>query len=66
MTAVANKVLGDFKKLTPDEQLMVRERVISLTEAGQREAMNRLRGSSAGKGLLDKLLADRARERACG
>ncbi len=66
MTAVANKLLDDFKKLTPDEQLIVRERVISPTEANQREALNRLRGSSAGKGLLDKLLADRARERARG
>jgi hypothetical protein len=50
MTAVANKLLDDFKKLAPDEQLIVREQVISLTEAGRREALNRLRGSSAGKG----------------
>jgi hypothetical protein len=66
MTAVANKLLDDFKKLAPDEQLIVRESVISLTEVRQLEALNRLRGSSAGKGLLDKLLADRARERARG
>ena len=66
MTAVANKLLDDFKKLAPDEQLIVRESVISLTEVRQHEALNRLRGSSAGKGLLDKLLADRARERARG
>jgi hypothetical protein len=39
---------------------------MSLTEVRQREALNRLRGSSAGKGLLDKLLADRAGERARG
>ena len=66
MTAVANKLLDDFKKLPSDEQLIVRERVISHTEARQHEVVNRLRGSSAGKGLLDKLLADRARERTCG
>jgi hypothetical protein len=66
MTAVANKLPDDFKKLPPDEQLIIRESVISLTEVRQREALNRLRGSSAGKGLLDKLLADRARERARG
>jgi len=66
MTAVANKLLDDFKKLAPDEQLIVRESVISLTEVRQREALNRLRGSSAGKGLLDKLLAERAGERARG
>ena len=61
---VAERARG--KKLAPDEQLIVRESVISLTEVRQREALNRLRGSSAGKGLLDKLLADRARERARG
>jgi hypothetical protein len=66
MTAVANKLLDEFKKLAPDEQLIVRERVISLTEGRQREALHRLRGSSAGKGLLDKLLADRATERVRG
>ena len=66
MTAVANKLLDDFKKLAPDEQLIVRDSVISLAQVRQREALKRLRGSSAGKGLLDKLLADRARERAGG
>ena len=66
MTAVANKLLDDFKKLAPDEQLIVRERVINLTETRQREALKRLRGSSAGNGLLDKLLADRAGDRARG
>ena len=66
MTAVAIQLLDEFKKLTPDEQVIVRERVISLTAASQRAALNRLRGASAGKGLLGKLLADRARERARG
>jgi hypothetical protein len=31
MTAIASKLLDDFKKLAPDEQLIVRERVVSLT-----------------------------------
>ena len=53
MTAVADKLLDEFMKLAPDEQLVVRERVISLTESRQREALNRLRGSSAGRGLVD-------------
>ena len=66
MTAIAIKLLEDFKKLPPDEQLLVRDQVISLAEARQREALDRLRGASAGKGLLDKLLADRAGERARG
>ncbi|HTE95536.1 MAG TPA: hypothetical protein VK678_18795 [Bradyrhizobium sp.] len=63
MTAIATKLLDDFKKLPPDEQLLVRDRVISLAEARQREALERLRGASAGKGLLAKLPAERARER---
>ena len=62
MTAVANKLLDDFNQLAPDEQLIVREHMVSLTEIRQREALNRLRVSSAGKSLLDKLLADRAGE----
>jgi hypothetical protein len=66
MTAVADKLLDDFKKLPTDEQLIVRDKLITLTQVRQGEALNRLRGSSAGKGLLDKLLADRARERARG
>ena len=66
MTACANKLLDDSNKLTPGEQMLVRERVISLTEVHQREALARLRGSSTGKGLLDKLLADRAKERVPG
>lgn len=66
MTSVAERLLNDFETLAPDEQLMVRERVISLTEKTQREALNRLRGASAGKELLTKLLDDRAGERARG
>ncbi len=63
MTAVAAKMLDEFKKLAPDEQVLVRNQVVSLTEARQREALNRLRGASKGQGLLAKLLAERARER---
>jgi hypothetical protein len=37
-----------------------------MNKALQREALNRLRGASEGKGLLDKLLADRAKERTRG
>jgi len=37
--AVANKLLDDFKRLAPEEQLIVRESVISLTEVRQREAL---------------------------
>jgi hypothetical protein len=61
MTAVATKFLDEFKRLAPDEQVFVRDEVISLTEARQQEALKRLRGSSKGKGLLAKLLAERAK-----
>ena len=63
MTTVAAKLLDEFAKLTPDEQMIIRERVISLTETSQYEALNRLLGASAGKGLLGKLLTERARDR---
>jgi hypothetical protein len=66
MTSVAAKLLDDFETLAPEEQLLVRERVISLTESIQRKAMERLRGASAGKELLAKLLEDRAGESARG
>ena len=66
MTASATRLLSEFEKLAPDEQLIVRERVVSLTQNRQREALKRLRGASRGKGLLAKLLAERAKERARG
>lgn len=66
MTSLAAKVLNEFKKLAPAEQLVVRDEVVSLAEAHQCNALKRLRGASKGKGLLAKLLAERAMERARG
>lgn len=66
MTAIATKFLNEFEKLAPEEQVFVRDQVAARTEARQREALKRLRGSSKGKGLLATLLADRAKERARG
>ena len=66
MTSVAAKLLNDFETLAPEEQLLVRERVISLTESTQRKALERLRGASAGKELVERLLEYRAGERARG
>jgi hypothetical protein len=63
MTDVAAKLLSDFEKLAPEEQLLVRERVISLTQNIQQKAIEALRGASEGKRLLSKLLIDRAGER---
>ncbi len=66
MTSTAAKVLSDFESLAPDEQLLVKDHVISVTESTQRKALDRLCGATAGKGLLAKLIADRAGERARG
>ena len=63
MTTAAARLLSDFEKLAPEEQLLVRERVISLTESIQQRAIQSLRGASEGKQLLSKLLVDRAGER---
>ena len=66
MTAVAARFLHEFDKLAPEEQIDVRNQVITRTEECQRAALKRLRGSSKGQGLLAELLADRARERSRG
>ncbi|MDA1275794.1 MAG: hypothetical protein O2960_17380 [Verrucomicrobia bacterium] len=66
MTISATRLLTEFEKLAPDEQSIVRERVVSLTQNRQREALMRPRGASRGKGLLAKLLAERAKESARG
>jgi len=65
MTTVA-RLLSDFEKLAPEEQLLVRERVIHLTEGIQQKALQNLRGASEGKKLLSKLLIDRTAERERG
>lgn len=64
MTSMAAKLIDDFKALPLDEQLVVRERVISLTEKHQLEALDRLAGSTIGQDLLAKLIAERTKERA--
>jgi hypothetical protein len=66
MSTRAQAILEEIRALPPREQWIVREQVVSLTQDRQREALNRLRGASRGKGLLAKLLADRAKERARG
>ena len=63
MIASATRLLNEFEKLAPEEQLIVRKRVVALTQDRQRQALNRLRGASRGKGLLANLLSERAKER---
>ena len=64
MTVIATKLLNEFETLAPEEQVLVRDQVISRTESRQRAALKRLRGADKGKGLLASLLTDRAKERA--
>ena len=63
MTSMAAKLLDEFEMLAPEEQMLVRERVIAVTEHIQLEALERLHGGSTGKELLAKLLKDRVGER---
>lgn len=66
MSANADAILEQIKKLTPAEfsELMVAIRQIVGTH--QREALERLRGCGKGEGLLEALLEDRRKERARG
>jgi hypothetical protein len=66
MSTKAETVLEEIKALSLPEQQAVWQELRVLNKVQQRAALERLRGSSAGKGLLDKLLAARARERAHG
>lgn len=66
MTAAVEKLLRDIESLALEEQLLVRQRLIRMTESVQRKALEQLRGASQGEHLLDKLLADRTRERERG
>ena len=63
MSTKAQAMLNEFETLAPEEQVLVRDQVISRTESRQRAALKRLRGADQGKGLLDALLADRTAAR---
>ncbi len=62
MTAAAAKVLEEFEALDPQDQMVVRDQVLSVTQQRQREALDRLRGSGKGTGLVGKLLEERRRD----
>ena len=66
MTVAAARILSDFDALDPQEKLVVRAHVVAVTQDDRRNAIIRLRGSAKGERLLDKLLGDRAEERARG
>ncbi len=64
MTALAERILSEFDSLNFQEKLLVRAHVLAATKEDQRNAIKRLRGSGKGEHLLEKLLRDRAEERA--
>ncbi len=66
VTTLAERIISDFRTLDPAEQLIVRAHVVAATQSEQRKTIQRLRGSGKGERLLEKLLKDRAEERARG
>jgi hypothetical protein len=71
MTTVAERILSDFDSLDAGEKLLVRAHVVAVTQAEPSQTdsgrtIARLRGSGKGEHLLEKLLKDRAEERARG
>jgi hypothetical protein len=52
MTASAERILSEFDPLNPQEQMLVRAHVIAATASEQRKAIESLRGSGKGEGLL--------------
>ena len=71
MSTKAQAILDEIKALPPDEQEQVRDGLLQPQERQrqweeQKAALRRLQASSKGKGLLQALLEDRAKERARG
>ena len=73
MSTKAQAILEEIQALPPEEQeqvldnaLRLHERAVALAQNRQREALSGLRGISRGKGLLERLLAERAKERIRG
>ena len=63
MSVAAEAILQQFKLLSQDERTEVL-RELEAQRAEQMEALRRFRGSCAGAGLLEALLASRAEDRA--
>ena len=72
MSTAAQTILEEIKSLTPEERREVFaglegiSREEDAVKAMQRAALDRLYGAAKGERLLEKLLADRAKERARG
>ena len=72
MSTTAQAIVQQIKALPADEQREILaglggiSREDDAVKSAQRAAIARVRGSGKGEGLLEKLLADRAEERARG
>ena len=64
MSATAEAIVKQIRALPAEEQREVVDEVLALKEATQWAALKRLRGCAKGEGLLEKLLADRAKDSA--
>jgi hypothetical protein len=63
MTVAATRVLKELESLSPDEQVLVCNKVVSATQKLQLDALNRFAGLLQGRDLVGKLLAERKRDK---
>jgi hypothetical protein len=70
MSNRAEKILQDIKTLEPDEQARVREALLQVNKDQgwdeQRSVLRSMQARHKGRGLLKRMLEERARERARG
>ena len=71
MSTEAQAILEKIKALPPDEQEQVRDGILQLQERQrqweeQKVNLREMQSRHAGRGLLDRLLEDRAKERTHG
>ena len=71
MSIEAQAILEKIKALPPDEQEQVRDGILQLQERQrqweeQKVKLREMQSRHAGRGLLDRLLEDRAKERTHG
>ncbi len=69
MSTKAQAVLEEIKALSPDEQVQVRDGILQLQERQrqweeQNAKLRQMQSRHAGRGMLNRLLEERAKERA--
>jgi hypothetical protein len=71
MSTKAEAILEEIKALPPDEQEQVRDGILQLQERQrqweeQKAKLRQMQSRHAGRGMLNRLLEERAKERARG